>query len=629
MPDNTAISNGSLSIESDNIFTILKKWLYTEQDIVFREIVSNASDAIEKRTVTDPGAPAGEITVAVEPDRGCIVISDNGIGMTVAEVDDYINRIAFSGAADFIEKNHGGVEASVIGHFGVGFYSSFMIADSVVIETLSCAPEAEAVRWECGADMRFSMSAGSRTEPGTDVILRVPDDCPYLTDSNAAYEILRKYFIFLKTPVRLNAPGESGYAGELVNDTSPIWKIRGAHEGTPEDDAAMAGFYKEFFDDILDPLFSVRFESIDIGVSGVIFFRNTKNGKEEIDGKFKIYSRGVYIGDNIPSLIPKFVGLQSGIIDCRDLPLLVSRGDIRDAGNDTGDAEAPELIYETLTQEVTIAVNDLFTNDRAAYEAMWPHLNAFVKYSILQDKVFASVMTRRVIFEDLYGKYYTISEYRESLGAPPQGEPGQDSVTISYVTEPVEQAHYIELFRRNGMNALIFDHVIDQPFLRKQELVHPNTRFVRIDSDTQELFKGAADGADEQAVSALEEKFRAALGSRLDNLTLNITSLETDVINVLVVHDEKSRRMTDMLEMYGMMSGMDTAAREAQSGSALLVNMNNDVIRYVLGADEDRAGFIIKQLFDLAMLSQGALNLEDVETFIQRSETLLGSMITK
>jgi molecular chaperone HtpG len=410
MPDETTRMRGSLSIESENIFTILKKWLYAERDIVFRELVSNASDAIEKRAARGADAPPGEITVTIDADGGRIVISDNGVGMTADEVDRYINRVAFSGAADFIEQNGDDDGASIIGHFGVGFYSAFTIADRVAIETRSCTDGAEPVLWECGADMEYILREGARTEVGTDVILFVADDCPYLAEPKALHDILRTYFIFLKTPVYLDAPADPEYAHVLVNDTDPVWKRRGADEGTPKDDKALAAFYQEFFDDVMPPLFSVRFESVDIGVSGAIFFRNTKNGKEEIDGTFKVYDRGVFVGDNIPSLIPKFVNLQSGVVDCRDLPLVVSREGIRDGGGGDGDGEASltELIYETLTQEVTIAVNSLFTDARDRYEAMWPHLNAFVKYSVLQDKIFASVMTRRVIFEDLYGKFHTI-----------------------------------------------------------------------------------------------------------------------------------------------------------------------------------------------------------------------------
>jgi molecular chaperone HtpG len=413
-----------------------------------------------------------------------------------------------------------------------------------------------------------------------------------------------------------------------VTDTDPVWKRRDPNKS--EDEKELKAFYKKFFDDILDPVFSLRFESVDIGLSGVVFFRNTKNGTEEIDGTFKVYNRGVFVGENIQTLIPKFVNLQSGIIDCRELPLVVSRSDVRESGgNDAGSGEASiiELIYETLIHEVTIAMNDLFTNGRARYEALWPELNAFIKYAALQDKVFASVMTRKVVFADLNGDYYTIAEYREKYG-----EAGQDAVTpftVYYVTDPVEQAHYIEIFKRSGLNALLFDHVIDQPFLRIQELVHPNTQFVRIDSDTESLFCGETTDGDAPVIAALKEKFQHALGPRIDNLKLNITNLNAAQINVLIIHDEKSRRMADMLEMYGMMKGTDQAAREIQSGSTLLVNMKNDIIRYAADADDDMSDLIISQLFDLALLSQGALNIDDVEAFILRNETLLGMIANK
>jgi molecular chaperone HtpG len=609
---------GSLSIEDKNIFLILKKWLYAKQDIVFRELVSNASDAIEKRAALSSPLPEGKITVITDAEKKHIVISDNGIGMTADEVDRFINKIAFSGATDFINRCGDAKTGSIIGRFGVGFYSAFMIADRVTIETKSHIEGEPAVRWECGADMVFSITKGARHEVGTDVILYVAGDSPYLGDPKTVFEILKKYFAFLKTPVFFEAPGCPDLNGVQINDANPLWK----QPDLREDEGAMSAFYKDFFNDAFDPLFWISFESPDIGIRGIMFFRNTRNGTEELDGSFKIYNRGVFVGENIPELIPKFVNLQSGILECRELPLSVTRSTIQDDEKIVDRDAMTGLIYETLVQEVTIAINDLFTNRRKRYETLWPELNAFIKYAVLQDKTFASVMTRKVIFQDLYGNYRTIAEYVNTFG-------DAGLFVVYYVTDPVEQAHYIEIFKNNELNALLFDHVIDQPFLRRQELVHPNTRFVRIDSDTGALFCGETADENAPVISALTEKFRHALGTRIDNLKLNITNLDAVQINVLIIHDEKSRRMADMLEMYGMMKGTDQAAREIQSGSTLLVNMKNDIIRYVADADGDMSDLIISHLFDLALLSQGALNIDDVETFILRNETLLGMIVSK
>jgi molecular chaperone HtpG len=605
---------GSLSIEDKNIFLILKKWLYTEQDIVFRELVSNASDAVEKRAALSSSAPEGEITLVVDAEAKLITISDNGIGMTADEVDRFINKIAFSGAADFINRRGDAETGSIIGHFGVGFYSAFMIAERVVIETKSNTEDEAAVRWECGADMVFSMTRGTRQNVGTDVILYTDEDSPYFKDPKTVFEILKKYFVFLKTPVFFNAPGNPDFNRIQINDTAPPWK----QPDLRENEAALSVFYKEFFDDVLDPLFWVFFESLDIGIKGVVFFRNTKNGTEELNGSFKIYNRGVFVGENIPELIPKFVNLQSGIVECRDLPLSVSRSAVQDGEKNKGKEAVTGLIYETLVQEVTIAMNDHFTNKRKHYEALWPELNAFVKYSVLQDKTFASVMARKVIFQDLYGHYRTIAEYVDTLGAAAP-------VVIYYVTDPLEQAHYIEIFKRGGLNALLFDHVIDQPFLRKQELVHPNTRFVRIDSDIETVFRGKTGEEDAPGIETLEKKIKHALGERLDGMQIRITRLETEAISILIIHDEMSRRAVDMMEMYGMIKG--DALRGISPKSTLLVNLQNRIIRRVIDMGEDLSTLILGQLFDLAMLSQGALNIDDIEAFIIRSERSLTLLI--
>lgn len=609
--------SGFLSIESKNIFSILKKWLYTEQDIVFRELISNASDAIEKLATlqeagkTDREYPSGQITVTLDTEGNRIVISDNGIGMTQDEIDQYINQIAFSGAADFINQYSENQRDSIIGHFGVGFYSAFMLADHVAIETKSYQEDALSVRWDCNSDMSYEMAAGARKSHGTDVILYLNENNPYLQKPSAVHDIIKKYFMFLKTEIYFDAPD---FDHVLVNDTNPIWK-------QPEldiDPEKMKEFYREFYDDVSNPLFWIQFESADIGIRGILFFRDTKNKTEEIDGTFKIYNRGVYVGENIKELVPKFVNLQSGIIDCTDLPLVVSRSTIRDEEQKN---DIASLIYECLSQEVTIGINDLFQNKREKYETYWPNLNAFVKYGVLQDKIFASVMTRKVIFEDIYGKYATIQEYLNN-------ETNSDKGTVYYASDAIEQAHYIEIFKKCHLNALLFDHVIDQPFMRRQEMVHPGTEFVRIDSNIESLFEGVLHDGDEAKVEMLAQKINHALGERLGKMELKITNLEEESITTLIINDEKARRMADMLEIYGMIKPTDTSIKEMQSKSTLLVNLSNNIIKFVLNSEEEsQSSLILNQLFDLALMSQGDLNPDDVESFILRSESIMNGFI--
>lgn len=609
---------GFLSIESKNIFSILKKWLYTEQDIVFRELISNASDAIEKLAALKEAGkaegdyPAGEITVTLDTEENRIIISDNGIGMTDEEIDQYINQIAFSGATDFISHYSEAQSNSIIGHFGVGFYSAFMLADHVAIETKSYKKDAAPVRWDCNADMSYEMAEGTKTNHGTDVILYLNENSPYKGKAEAVHGIIKKYFMFLKTEIYFSAPE---FDHVLVNDPDPIWK----QPDSKIDPEAMKAFYREFYDDISNPLFWIQFESPDIGVRGILFFRDTKNNTEELDGTFKIYNRGVYVGENMKELIPKFVNLQSGIIDCIDLPLVVSRSTIREEGQKD---DIASLIYECLSQEVTIGMNEMFEKKRQEYEAYWPHLNGFVKYGVLQDKIFASVMTRKVIFEDLYGNYVTIQEYLRKAT-------NEDKGTVYYASDAVEQAHYIEIFKRCHLNALLFDHVIDQPFMRRQELVHPGVEFIRIDSNIEALFEGVLNEGDEAKVQLLTERIRRALGERLGNMELKITNLEEESITSLIINDEKSRRMADMLEIYGMIKATDVSKKELQSKRTFLVNLNNETIQFVLSTEEEeKAHLIIHQLLDLSLMGQGALNLEDVESFILRSESIISQFIS-
>ncbi len=606
------VQSGMLSIESKNIFNILKKWLYTDQDIVFRELISNACDAVEKLTnITEkkensPGYE-GDISVKLDIENKCLIISDNGIGMTYDEVQKYINQIAFSGATDYINKNNQTGIDTIIGHFGVGFYSSFMISNHVAIETKSYRKDKKPVRWDCHMDMSFSMNEGIRTEAGTDVILYLDEDSVYLKNPKMILDIIKKYFIFSKTKIFFEAPD---IQKQLVNITEPIFRLSTNLINTEE----MNLFYREFFDDVSDPLFWFKFESIDIGVRGILFFRNTKNNTEELDGKIKVYSRGVYVGENIRGLIPKFVNLQSGIIECDNLPLVVSRNTIRE---ENSQENILTLISECLAQEVTIYLNDMFEKRRDQYEAHWPNINAFVKYSILQDKTFASVMTRKAVFMDLTGKYYTIKEYIEKFGGPEGNE-------IYYSSDAVDQAYYIGIFKRCGLNALLFDHVIDQPFMQRYEVLNPSVKFIRIDSNIEALFNGEMTEKDVKNSEIVENKFKNAIGSRIGNIRLKVSNLQHESISAIIINDEKARRMADMMEIYGLIKATNFSDRKIQAKSTLLININNNIVRFILNSNnEETLNIIINQLFDLALLNQQALEPEDIEAFVNRSEALL------
>jgi molecular chaperone HtpG len=602
---------GLLSIESKNIFMILKKWLYTKQDIVFRELISNAADAIEKRAALANGPYAGEINVIVNQETKQLVIRDNGIGMSFDEVDQYINKIAFSGAEDFISQNSQADNSTIIGHFGVGFYSSFMLADYVEIETKSCKKDAEAVKWGCNADMAYTMEQCEKADAGTDVILQLGDDDSYIRKPELVFDIVKDYFRFSRTPIYINA---TGFSHVRANEPDPIWKK--SKESIKADE--MNAFYRGFFHDDADPLFWIQFASMDIGVRGAIFFRNTKNGADELDGTVKVYSRGVYVGENIPELVPRFVNLQSGIIECGSLPLVVSRSSVMESESRDDNSA---LIRECLSQEVSIAMHELFTDRRSEYERLWPEIGAFVKYGAMQDKIFASVMTRKIIFLDLRGVYHTIQEHSAL-----EGKDG----TVFYASDLLDQAHYIEIFKKCGLNALLFDHVIDQPLLYRYESLFPKIKFVRIDSNIESVFQGAKKQGDDLLVEKLARIVESSLGGRLEHFALKFSRLAHQGVSAIIINDESSRRIVDMLEIYGYLNSADHASKTIQSRKELLFNLNNPMVKDIFELDDKASiDLAINQLFDLALLSQQSLAPEELERFISRSESVLAMMVEK
>jgi molecular chaperone HtpG len=602
---------GTLTIEEKNIFTILKKWLYTEEDIVFRELVSNGIDAVGKlKSEKNNQSYSGKITVILDSDKKQLIVKDNGIGMTEEEVDKYINKIAFSGAAEFIENNNKKDTKNIIGHFGVGFYSSFMISDHVTIKTQSYKEDNYPVQWDCTSDMIYNIREIKKDSVGTEVILNLKDSSKYLKNPELVKNILEKYFVFSSTDVYYVNKGEE----VKVNKSEPIWK-KNEKDISVKD---MNLFYQDFFDDVTAPLFWIKFESLDIGIRGILFFRNTKNGTEDLDGKIKVYNRGVYIGSNIKEMIPKFVNLQSGIIECDNLPLVVSRSNLREGEGDN----ILQLISETLSQEITIAMNSVFEKNRDKYELYWPEINAFMKYGILKDKIFASVMTRKIIFKDIYGNYQTIPEF---LNDKNNNVPDK---TVYYTSDEIDQAHYIEVFKKCGINALLFDHVIDQPFMQKYEVVKPGVKFIRIDSNIESIFKGSLDEDNEEIANIVKEKFENILQDRLDNTSVKVTQLAHQDISTLIINDEKSRRMTDMLEIYGFINPSDMASKKVKSKSTLLVNLNNKIIKHISILSDDKSLYtMINQLYDLSLMSQQALKPQDVENFILRSEDILSKSI--
>ena len=609
------VQTGALSIESRNIFTLLKTSLYSEQDIVFRELVSNASDAIAKRAVVDARAPGGRIDVVVDATTRVVTVTDNGVGMTSDEVDRYINQIALSGASEFVRRFHpdasdGGSDLGeeIIGHFGVGFYSAFMLSGTVTLDTLSYEPGSEAVHWECGSDMEYALARGSRTDVGTTVTLRLDPDSPYLENGAAVRTALTHYFAFLGTPLyyRFQSDDEGDDGSPLVNDPSPVLKGPG-HEVTDEE---LCAFYRNHFLEACDPLAWYRVESVDLGLRGMVFVRDTRGGAEAIDGRVEIYSRGVFVDANIPQFVPKFVNLQHAIIECDQLPLVVSRGQVRSGGPDGIAAK----VAECLSQELAIALHTMFTQERPRYVELWPELAAFVKYGVLTDRIFASVMTRRVLFASVAGELLTLGEYLEQVAADHPG-------TVFYTSDPVGQAAYVEAFRASGMPALILDHVIDQPLLQRLEAVTKDVRFVRLDADAARVLALEPDPADADLATRVVARFQRFSADRLPGADSKPVWLRVADLPVVLTSDEGARRMSDLAQMSGLVSGRP--ADELAVPRTLLVNLRNPTVRRIGDLPEPLAGTAIAQLVDLILLGQDELSPEQLLGFLTRSHNIL------
>lgn len=610
------VQTGALSIESRNIFTLLKTSLYSEQDIVFRELVSNASDAIAKRAVVDPDAPAGRIDVVVDSAAGVVTVTDNGVGMTSHEVDRYINQIALSGASDFVRRLH--AESSdegtdhgeeIIGHFGVGFYSAFMLSDTVTLDTLSYEPGSLSVHWECGSDMEYALGVGTRTDVGTTVTLRLALDSAYLKNATAVRTALTRYFAFLGTPVNFQFLTEAADdASTQVNEPSPVWRSHGV---TDQD---LCAFYRRHFDEECDPLAWYRVESVDLGLRGMVFVRDTRGGAEAIDGRVEIYSRGVFVDADIPQFVPKFVNLQHAIIECDQLPLVVSRGQVRNGGPD----DVPTLMAECLSQESAIWTYDMFTTDRSRYARLWPELAAFVKYGVLTDRIFSSVMTRRLLFTTVSGDLVTLSEYLDQVASSYPG-------TVFYTSDPLGQAAYVDAYRASGVPALVLDHVIDQPLLHRLEAVTKDIRFVRLDAEAARVLSLDVDPSDAELAAHVIERFSRIAAARLPGVSYRPVWLRVADLPVALISDEGARRMSDLAQVSGLAAGRTHEPLVVPR--TLLANLNNPMVRRIGDLPEPLAATAVAQLVDLTLLAQDELSPEELLAFLARSQDVLAGYL--
>lgn len=654
---------GSLAINSENIFPIIKKWLYSDHDIFIRELVSNGCDAITKRKKLDmmgetslPDEYKEKIEVFVNAEEKTIRFVDNGLGMSADEVKEYINQIAFSGAADFLEKyKDKSSEDQIIGHFGLGFYSAFMVADKVEINTKSYQDDESAVHWESECGTEFEMDNGTREEIGTEIILHLNEDSYEFSNEYRVKEVLDKYCSFMPVEIFLtneNAepqyetipseevtekdtvieeiveePKENEEDGDekkepvkktkilkrpvSISDTQPLW-TKHPNECSEED---YKEFYRSVFHDYKEPLFWIHLNmDYPFNLKGILYFPKVNLEYENAEGVIKLYNNQVFIADNIKEVIPEFLLLLKGVIDCPDLPLNVSRSALQNDGFVT-------KISEYITKKVADKLSGMCKTDRENYEKYWDDISPFIKYGCLKDQKFQEKMKDFILFKDLDDKFMTMKEYLETVEAPEE----PPKTTIYYVTDLQQQSQYINLFREQNMNAFVLTHNIDQPFISSLEAGGDNVKFQRIDAEVTDDFREEASEEElKEQTDILTELFRKVLGK--ENLEVKVEKLKNEKLSSMITVSEETRRMQDMMKMYAMngMGGMGDFG-----GEKLVLNANHPLVQYLVEHKEgEHAELFCRQLYDLAMISHKPLAAEDMTAFIQRSNEIM-ELLTK
>lgn len=655
--------HGNLSINSQNIFPIIKKWMYSDHDIFYRELVSNACDAITKlkklSMIGEYEAPDDieyKVEIKLSAKDKTIKIIDNGIGMTKDEVDEYINQIAFSGAEAFLEKYKDKAnDDQIIGHFGLGFYSAFMVADQVTIDTLSFKDGAESVHWSCDGGTEYDISEGTKATPGTEITLYLNEDSYEFANEYKAKEVLDKYCSFMPIPIFVTNEDAGEQTEEIpeeevtekdtvldtfikdavteevekedgtketvekvpakkmakivkrpvaINDINPLW-TKHPNECSDED---YKEFYRKVFHDYKEPLFWIHLNmDYPFNLKGILYFPKINTEYESIEGTIKLYNNQVFVADNIKEVIPEFLLLLKGVIDCPDLPLNVSRSALQNDG-------FVKKISDYITKKVADKLSGMCKTDKENYEKYWDDINPFIKFGCLKDEKFAEKMNDYIIFKNLDGKYLTLKECLEENKEKHEN-------TVFYVTDEVEQSQYINMFKKEGIDAVILTHNIDQPFITNMESKNENLKFKRIDADLSDSFKEETSKDElKDMTEKLSKTFKDALGK--ENLTVNVEKLKDASISSMITLSEESRRMQDMIKMYGM-GGMDPNMFGAE-GQTLVLNANNDLVKYVAEhADGENTKIICEQLYDLAMLSHAPLSPEQMTGFIARSNKIM------
>ena len=658
--------HGSLSINSENIFPIIKKWLYSDHDIFFRELISNGCDAITKLKKLEimgeyqlPDDNKFKVEVVVNDKEKTLTFIDNGLGMTADEVNEYINQIAFSGATAFMEQyKDKASEEQIIGHFGLGFYSAFMVADKVTIDTLSYKEGSTPVHWECDGGTEYDMKDGDKAERGTKITLFLNEESLEFANEFRAREVIKKYCSFMPTEIYLTNPNaeeqyetidpsevldtdkvvetivepekteekenEDGTKETVVvepsktmtkivkrpvalNDTTPLWA---KHPNDCTEDE-YKDFYRKVFNDYKEPLFWIHLNmDYPFNLKGILYFPKINNEYESIEGTIKLYNNQVFIADNIKEVIPEFLMLLKGVIDCPDLPLNVSRSALQNDG-------FVKKIADYITKKVADKLAGMCKTDKENYEKYWDDINPFIKFGCLKDEKFCEKMNDYILFKNLEGKYLTLPECLEENKEKHEN-------TVFYVTDEIAQGQYIKMFKDEGMDAVILKHTIDQPFVTQLEQKNEGVKFLRIDADLTDNFKEDASELTDET-KALYEKltdlFKKSLGN--DKLEIKVEKLKNESISSMVTLSEESRRMQDMMKMYGMMGmGMDPSM--FGPSLTLVLNANNTLVKYLMdNTESENAGLFCEQLYDLAVIQHEQLNPDAMAKFVERSNKIM------
>lgn len=654
--------SGSLSINSENIFPIIKKWLYSDHDIFFRELISNGCDAITKlhklALIGEYNYPEGHkdsVRVIVNPEEKTLKFIDTGLGMTAEEVEEYINQIAFSGAADFLEKYKDKAnDDQIIGHFGLGFYSAFMVADKVTIETKSYKDGEDAVYWECEDGLEYSMKKCIKADRGTTITLYLNEDSYEFANEYRIKEVIDKYCSFMPVEIYYtnadepqedpkdatvdvdakevsdtadNAEDSTDSKGpdaddikteekkpeapKPLNTTTPLW-AKHPNDCTDEE---YKEFYRKVFHDYKEPLFWIHLNmDYPFNLKGILYFPKINTQYDNLEGTIKLYNNQVFVADNIKEVIPEFLMLLKGCIDCPDLPLNVSRSALQNDG-------FVKKISDYITKKVADKLSGMYKTHREDYEKYWDDINPFIKFGCLKDLKFLDKMKDFCIYKNLEGKYITLPEYLEA------GKEKYEN-KVFYVTDEQAQSQYINMFKAEGMDALIMTQTIDSPFITLLEQKNENVHFYRIDAELSDNFVG--EELSEETAKEYKDKLTATFEKALDmkNLNVKVESLKDENTSSILTQPEETRRMQEMMKMYGM-AGMDPSMFGQGEGETLILNSNNKLVKYVLdNPDSDNTATICCQLYDLAVLANRPLSAEAMTKFIARSNEILG-ILTK